>query len=158
MNGSSSVKFVSQGCRPTSFNSGSVVDLYQTLYPAKSPGGMPVQFHFTLMVVFPVAVTLKICGTKFGAKNRRKRSIKSNYHYSYNRFYCNCILGSKYCLRFYVVENQNQSQQRCITWFNLRYTVACHCFIATVKCVYKRSVIIYRLRVGGGGGEGGRGD
>ena len=80
---------------------------------------------------------------------------KSNYHYSYNRFYCNCILGSKYCLRFYVVENQNQSQQRCITWFNLRYTVACHCFIATVKCVYKRSVIIYRLRVGGGGGEGG---
>ena len=80
---------------------------------------------------------------------------KSNYHYSYNRFYCNCILGSKYCLRFYVVENQNQPQQRCITWFNLRYTVACHCFIATVKCVYKRSVIIYRLRVGGEGGEGG---
>ena len=82
---------------------------------------------------------------------------KSNYHYSYNRFYCNCILGSKYCLRFYVVENQNQPQQRCITWFNLRYTVACHCFIATVKCVYKRSVIIYRLRVGGGGGGGGKG-
>ena len=82
---------------------------------------------------------------------------KSNYHYSYNRFYCNCILGSKYCLRFYVVENQNQPQQRCITWFNLRYTVACHCFIATVKCVYKRSVIIYRLRVGGRGGEGGLG-
>ena len=132
-----------------------VVELYQTLYPAKSPGGMPVQFHFTLMVVFPVAVTLKICGTKFGAKNRRKRSIKIKYHYSYNRFYCNCILGSKYCLRFYVVENQNQPQQRFITWFNLRYTVACHCFIATVKCVYKRSVIIYRLRVGGG--EGGRG-
>ena len=79
MNGSSLVKFVSQGCRPTSssFGLGLVVELYHcTLYPAKSPGGMPVQFHFTLMVVFPVGVTLKICGTKFGAKNRRKKSIK----------------------------------------------------------------------------------
>ena len=77
MNGLSPVKFVSQGCRPTVFDLGLVVELYHcTLYPAKSLVGMPVQFHFTLMVVFPVAVTFKICGTKFGAKNRRKRSIK----------------------------------------------------------------------------------